>query len=81
MKGHTALAAICTIALLSTASVATVAFAQTPGATAQADVGLGHLVAQGGGQGGIKPFQGDAQAQSVPPSTRPCKAPPPTSSR
>lgn len=45
MKSHTALAAICTIALLSTASVATVAFAQTPGATAQADVGLKTAVA------------------------------------
>lgn len=45
MKSHTALAAICTIALLSTASVATAAFAQTPGATAQADAGLKTAVA------------------------------------
>lgn len=45
MKSHTALAAICAIALLSTASVATAAFAQTPGATAQADAGLKTAVA------------------------------------
>ncbi|HOZ29052.1 MAG TPA: hypothetical protein PLH23_17190 [Hyphomonadaceae bacterium] len=45
MKRHTALAAICTIALLSTASVAPVAFAQMPGATAQADAGLKTAVA------------------------------------
>ena len=45
MKRHTALAAICTIALLSTASVTTAAFAQTPGTTAQADAGLKTAVA------------------------------------
>ncbi len=45
MKSHTALAAICTIALLSTASVTTAAFAQTPGTTAQADAGLKTAVA------------------------------------
>jgi len=45
LKSHTALAAICTIALLSTASVTTAAFAQTPGTTAQADAGLKTAVA------------------------------------
>ncbi|MDP3494286.1 MAG: hypothetical protein Q8R82_14330, partial [Hyphomonadaceae bacterium] len=45
MKRNTALAAICTAALIACATTSMPAFAQTPSATAQADAGLKTAVA------------------------------------